>query len=54
VKEKTRDEKQSFTTKNKSIDILKRRLASGEITIEEYERLRRIILEDENFSPSWI
>ena len=54
VKEKRRDETQSFTPKNKSIDILKTRLASGEITIEEYERLRKIILEDENYSSSWI
>jgi hypothetical protein len=54
VREKRREEKQSPTTKNKSIDILKTRLASGEITIEEYERLRSIILEDENHSSSWV
>jgi len=54
VRENRREEKQSFTTKNNSINILKTRLASGEITIEEYERLRRIILEDENHSSCWI
>ena len=42
-----------MTTKS-AIDILKKRLATGEISKEEYYQLRRIILEDENHTSNWI
>jgi hypothetical protein len=55
IKEKTRPNKRtSVATKDSALDVLKMRLASGEITIEEYERLRRIILEDDNYSSNWV
>lgn len=44
----------SLMTRNSALDILKTRLARGEITIEEYQRVKRIILEDENYSSNWI
>jgi hypothetical protein len=40
-------------TRNGALEILKSRLASGEITIEEYQRVKRIILEDEEYSSNW-
>lgn len=54
VQQNRREAQQSPKTKNKSLDILKTRLATGEITIEEYERVRRIILDDENYSSNWV
>jgi hypothetical protein len=44
----------SLMTRSSALDILKMRLARGEITIEEYQKVKRIILEDENYSSSWI
>jgi hypothetical protein len=44
----------SLMTRNSALDILKMRLARGEITIEEYQKVKRIILEDENYSSNWI
>ena len=44
----------SHTPEKGAIEILKTRLAMGEITIEEYERVRRKIVEDENYSSNWI
>jgi hypothetical protein len=47
---------QSFNpmTKKSAIDILKKRLATGEISKEEYYQLRRIIQEDEDHTSNWI
>jgi hypothetical protein len=44
----------SLMTRKSALEILKIRLARGEITIEEYQRVKRIILEDENYSTNWI
>ncbi|MGH9985389.1 MAG: SHOCT domain-containing protein [Nitrososphaeraceae archaeon] len=41
-------------TRNSALEILKRRLARGEITMEEYQNVKRIILEDEKYSSNWI
>jgi uncharacterized membrane protein len=41
-------------TRDSALEILKMRLARGEITIEEYQRVKRIILDDENYSANWI
>jgi len=41
-------------TRDSALEILKKRLARGEITIEEYQRVKRIILDDENYSANWI
>jgi hypothetical protein len=41
-------------TRNSALEILKRRLARGEITMEEYHNVKRIILEDEKYSSNWI
>lgn len=42
------------TTKKDALNILKTRLATGEISIEEYHNLRRIIQEDEDYTSNWI
>lgn len=42
------------TTNKNALDILKTRLATGEISTEEYHKLRRIILDDENYTSNWI
>ena len=44
----------SLMTRDSALEILKKRLARGEITIEKYQRVKRIILEDENYSANWI
>ncbi|MGH9950489.1 MAG: hypothetical protein ACRD5J_02600, partial [Nitrososphaeraceae archaeon] len=44
----------SLMTRNSALEILKKRLARREITIEEYQRVKRIILDDENYSANWI
>jgi uncharacterized membrane protein len=41
-------------TRDSALEILKMRLARGEITIEEYHKVKRIILDDENYSANWI
>jgi hypothetical protein len=41
-------------TSDKALDILKGRLAKGEITLEEYKNVKRLILEDEKNSSNWI
>jgi uncharacterized membrane protein len=43
------------STKQDSIEILKVRLAKGEITIEEYQKLKKILEDDHLDSAShWI
>ena len=44
----------SLMTRDSALEILKMRLARGEITIEEYHKVKRIILDDENYSANWI
>jgi hypothetical protein len=40
-------------TTNNTLEILKKRLAMGEITMEEYQNVKRIILEDDKYSSNW-
>jgi hypothetical protein len=42
------------TAKRDALDILKTRLATGEISTDEYHKLRRIIQEDEDYTSNWI
>ena len=42
------------TPKKDALNILKTRLATGEISTEEYHKLRRIIQEDEDYTSNWI
>lgn len=52
--EDKREAQHSLMTRNSALDILKMRLARGEINIEEYQKVKRVILEDENYSSNWI
>jgi hypothetical protein len=54
IRDNKQDAQRSHTTKKSALEILKTRLAMGEISIEEYEKLRRIILEDESYTSNWI
>jgi Short C-terminal domain len=42
------------TAKKDALEILKTRLASGEISTEEYHKLKRIIQKDEDYTSNWI
>ncbi len=52
VRERKQDE--PYGNKKIMLEILKTRLVKGEITVEEYERVKRIILDDENYTSNWI
>jgi Short C-terminal domain len=44
----------NLPAKKDALNILKTRLASGEIDTDEYHKLKRIIQEDEDYTSNWI